>query len=85
MIRRYIYIILLAVISVIVQFTIQKNDVDVALINSLFQFVSTWLISFVFNTFYNKYYEGHFVRWWISLYILVIGFTFLDGLFNKIL
>lgn len=40
--------------------------------NTVFQFIGSWLLSFVFTQFYNKYYNSSSFTWWVRLYLLMI-------------
>ena len=62
---------------VLLSFTVlllsNKFDLRLTIVNTVFQFISSWLLSFVFTQFYNKYYSSSYFTWWVRLYLIMIG------------
>lgn len=55
-------------------------DLKKTLGNTVFQFIASWLLSFVFTQFYNKYYNSSSFTWWVRLYLLMIVGTIFWGI-----
>ena len=52
--------------------------------NTVFQFIGSWLLSFVFTQFYNKYYNSSSFTWWVRLYLFMIIGTIFWAILLKI-
>ena len=71
--RRILIISGLVLLSFTVLLLSNKFDLRLTIVNTIFQFVSSWIISYVFTQFYNKYYSSSSFTWWVRLYLLMIG------------
>tara|TARA_R110002072_G_scaffold3334_1_gene24540 strand:+ start:112815 stop:113171 length:357 start_codon:yes stop_codon:yes gene_type:complete len=59
-------------------------DLKKTLGNTVFQFIASWLLSFVFTQFYNKYYNSSSFTWWVRFYVFMIVGTIFWALLLKV-
>jgi hypothetical protein len=71
--RRILIISGLVLLSFTVLLIGNKFDLKLTIGNTIFQFISSWILSYVFTQFYNKYYSSSYFKWWVRLYLFMIG------------
>lgn len=59
-------------------------DIKLTIINTFFQFTASWILSYVFTQFYNKYYNSSSFTWWIRFYVFMILGTILWGVLLRV-
>lgn len=82
--RRVIIISGLVVLSFLSLLFTNQFDLKMTISNTIFQFLVSWLLSFVFTQFNNKYYNSSSFVWWVRFYVFMIGGTILYGLISTI-
>ena len=61
-----------------------QYDLKLTISNTFFQFIASWILSYVFTQFYNKYYNSSSFTWWVRFYVFMIVGTILWGLLLRV-
>lgn len=62
----------LFIISFIVQVVLTGFQIKQSFMSALVQFLSSWILAFVFVQFRRKYYGTSLFAWWTGIYIVII-------------